>query len=187
MTKRLAVLVSRTGSLLEAMLERSLPIALVGADRPCRALQIAQDAGVPSVRLLPRSFDETFDRAEYTHEMLALLRAERIELVALAGFMTIFSPSMFAPDAFMLKILNIHPSLLPSFKGGYAVRDAIAYGVKVSGCTIHWVTEELDAGPILLQHPVPVITGDTTESLHQRIREAERTLYAELLHEFLVE
>jgi len=185
MTRRLAVLASGTGSLLEAMLERGLPVVLVATDRPCRALQIAREAGVPSVHLLPRSFHKSFDREQYTREMLALLRAEHIELVAMAGFMTVFSPLMFASGAFMCKILNTHPSLLPAFKGDHAVRDALAYGVKVTGFTIHWATEELDEGPILLQHAIPVITGDTVESLHERIKTMERKLYAELLYKIL--
>ena len=180
MTQRLAVLASHTGSLLEAMIKRGVPIELVITDRECRALHIAAEAGIPHV-LLPRTFNKSFDREAYTKSMIALLREHRIDLVAMAGFMTVFTPSMFAKDAYFLKMLNTHPSLLPSFKGDQAVRDALNYGVKVAGCTIHWATEELDGGPILTQEAVKVMPGDTVESLHERIKAVERELYPELL------
>ncbi|MBA3789363.1 phosphoribosylglycinamide formyltransferase [Patescibacteria group bacterium] len=176
----LAVLASGTGSLFAAMLEQKLPIRLMVTDRPCRALEIADEAGLPHV-LLPRRFGKGFDRDAYTREMLALFREHHIGLVAMAGFMTVFTPRMFAEDAYRLKILNTHPSLLPSFKGDHAVKDAIVYGVKTSGCTIHWTTEELDAGPIIAQESVKVLPSDTVESLHERIKEVERQLYPALL------
>lgn len=180
MTQRLAVLASHTGSLLAAMIERKLPIELVVTDRECRALDIAAEAGIPHV-LLPRTFSKSFNREAYTKSMIALLREHRIDWVAMAGFMTVFTPSMFAKDAYFLRVLNTHPSLLPSFKGDQAVKDALDYGVKVTGCTIHWANEELDGGPILTQEAVKVMPGDTVESLHERIKAVERVLYSELL------
>ena len=180
MPLRLAVLASLTGSLFEAMIKQQLPVQLMVADRQCRALEIADKAGIP-YEFLPRTFGRTFDREEYTRAMMMLFRAYGIDLVAMAGFMTVFAPAMFAPDAYQLRILNTHPSLLPSFKGDHAVRDALAYGVKISGCTIHWATEKLDDGPILAQEAVRVSSGDTIESLHERIKTAARELYRALL------
>ncbi len=184
MTLRLAVPVSGTGSLLAAMIEQDIPIKLVVADRQCRALEIAATARIPC-RLLSRSFGEDFDREKYTGAMLDIFHDHNIGLVAMAGFRTSFAPSMFASTAYQLKILNSHPSLLPAFKGHHPVRDAIKYGVRVSGFTIHWAVPELDAGPIIAQHPVQVLPGDTTESLHERIKVVERELYPAIIKEFI--
>lgn len=184
MPLRLAVLASGTGSLLASMIEQELPIELVITDRPCRAFDIADEAGLGRMHL-SRSFGKGFDRVAYTDWVLRELRMYEIDLVAMAGFMTVFSPAMFAHDAYKLKILNTHPSLLPSFKGDHAVRDAIEAGVRVSGCTIHWATEELDAGPILAQEAVKVMPGDTVESLHERIKVVERELYPAILRELI--
>ncbi len=184
MPQRLAVLASGTGSLFEAMLKQGLPVEILIADRECRALKIASEARVPHV-IVPRTFGKDFDRQAYTDSVLATFRRCRIDLVAMAGFMTVFSPSMFAQDAYFLKILNTHPSLLPSFKGDQAVKEAIDYGVKVSGCTIHFATEKLDEGPILTQEAVRVLPGDTVESLHERIKVVERELYPAILREMI--
>jgi len=97
--------------------------------------------------------------------------------------MTVFDGWMF--EVYGGRIYNTHPSLLPAFKGGEAVRDALAYGVKISGCTVHQVTPELDAGPIIAQQAVPVLMCDTEESLHERIREAERKLYPCVIKEIM--
>lgn len=184
MSRRLAVLASGTGSLLQAMIERGLPIELVVTDRDCRALEIAEVAGLNRVNL-KRSFNKDFDRDAYTEQVIRELHEHEIDLVAMAGFMTIFSPAMFADDAFKMRVLNTHPSLLPAFKGHDAVRDAIAYGVKVSGCTIHFATAEVDEGPILAQEAVWVLPGDTVESLHERIKKVERELYPAILAELV--
>jgi len=182
--KRLAVLVSGTGSLVEPMLKQHVPIVLVLADRPCRALDIANAAGIPTV-LVPRSFNATFDREQFTLDVLAHVQNHRTELVAMAGFKTIFSAHMFSPDAYQLKILNTHPSLLPAYKGGNAVRDTLQAGAKVTGCTIHLATENVDDGPILLQEVVPVLPGDTVKSLHARINDIEKDIYPKLLLKLL--
>jgi phosphoribosylglycinamide formyltransferase-1 len=104
-----------------------------------------------------------------------LLVEREVDLVVMAGFGTVFAASIH--DAFPHRILNTHPALLPSFKGWHGVRDALAYGVKVTGCTIHVATLEVDAGPILAQEAVPVLPDDDEASLHERIKAVERRLY----------
>lgn len=180
---KLAVLVSGTGSILEAMLARRLGVSLVLADRPCRGLDIASRAGIEAMLVKRSTYGAGFDRPAYTREVVAALQARKINLVAMAGFMTIFDQPMF--DAYAGRIINTHPSLLPAFKGDHAVRDALAYGVKVTGCTIHVATINLDAGPILAQAAVPVLESDTVETLHERIKQTERRLYPETLQALL--
>lgn len=186
MNKRIAVLVSGTGSLLEAMIKAKLPIALVLADRDCRGVEIATQAGI-STRLVRRKdygFGSSagFSRDVFTHVVLKLLLHKKIDIIAMAGFMTIFSPVIF--NHFGGRILNSHPALLPAFKGDKAVHDALKFGVKVTGCTIHVATEVLDEGPILAQKAVPVLDEDTVDSLWERIKQAERPLYPRTIREF---
>jgi phosphoribosylglycinamide formyltransferase-1 len=176
---KLAVLVSGIGTNLEAIITSGLEVSLVLADRPCRGLEVARAAGVPT-RLVQRpSFGLDFDRQAYTDEVLQILENSKIEFVAFAGFMTIFSPVIC--ERYAGRILNTHPSLLPSFKGASPVEDALRYGVKLTGITVHIVTSELDAGPILAQAAVPVKDGDTVASLHERIKRTERRLYPETI------
>ena len=180
---RLAVLVSGSGTLLEAILAGGTAVALVVADRPCRGLDVAAAAGVP-VELVERTdFSPAFDRAGYTDRIVKALAASEVDLVAMAGFLTVLGPSVF--DAFPGRILNTHPALLPSFRGAHAVRDALARGVKVTGCTVHVATAEVDAGPILAQEAVPVLPGDDEATLHERIKEVERRLYPATIKELL--
>jgi phosphoribosylglycinamide formyltransferase-1 len=181
--KKLAVFVSGTGSLLEAMIEDKLLIALVVADRECRGLKIAAAAGIPTEFVERANFGKSFDRRGYTLDIVRALEQYEIDLVAMAGFMTILDPVIF--DRFPGRILNTHPALLPAFKGDHAVRDALAYGVKVSGCTIHIATEELDAGRILAQEAVTVDPGDTKDTLHERIKQVERRLYPLTIRRFM--
>jgi len=101
----------------------------------------------------------------------------------MAGFMTVLTGSMF--EVYGGRVLNTHPSLLPAFPGAHAVRDALAFGVKVTGCTVHLATERMDDGPILAQEAVPVLAGDTEASLHERIKVVERNLYPTVVKEFL--
>jgi phosphoribosylglycinamide formyltransferase-1 len=129
------------------------------------------------------SFGPDFDREAYTAEVVAVLRDHDVDLVVMAGWGTILAPPMF--DAFGGRILNTHPALLPAFKGWHAVRDALAAGVKVTGCTVHVATPEVDEGPILAQEAVPVEPGDTEESLHERIKAVERRLYVRTIREVL--
>lgn len=176
---RLGVLASGSGTILEAILDRNLPVVVVLADRPCRALDIGAAAGAATELVARPSFGPDFDRGAYTGEVVQALRRHDVDLVAMAGFMTILGPAMF--EAFPDRVVNTHPSLLPAFRGAHAVADALAYGVKVTGCTVHLATPTVDDGPILAQEAVPVRDDDTVESLHERIKAVERELYPRTL------
>ncbi len=180
---RLAVLVSGSGTLLEAILAEGIAVTLVLADRPCRGLEVAERAGVAAELVERTDFGPGFDRTAYSDRVAKALKAHDVGLVALAGYMTILSPAVLA--AFPGRVLNSHPALLPSFKGAHAVPDALAAGVKVTGCTVHVATLEVDSGPILAQEAVPVLDGDTVESLHDRIKEVEHRLYPETVRRFI--
>src|SRR5580698_11529226 len=160
------------------MFEAGLDVSLVATDRPCAALQIAQERGVATElidRILYGGFSPAFDRAGYTATVSATLVAHQIDLIAMAGFGTVLAEPVH--QAFPGRVLNTHPALLPAFPGWHAVRDALAAGVAETGCTVHLATLEMDAGPILAQEVVPVLAGDTEETLHERIKVAERALY----------
>jgi phosphoribosylglycinamide formyltransferase 1 len=172
---RLAVLASGSGTILDAIAEAGIRVHLVLVDRACGATEVAARHGIPHQTLVRPTFGPDFDRAAYTHEVIDALQAEGIELVAMAGWGTILAKPAF--DAFEGRILNTHPALLPSFPGWHAVDDALAFGVKVTGTTVHVATEEVDAGPILAQEAVPVLAGDDASSLHERIKAVERRLY----------
>jgi phosphoribosylglycinamide formyltransferase-1 len=179
------VLASGSGTNLRAILEYGVPVVVVIADRPCAALDVAREAGV-AVELIERDdFGPGFDRLGYTHRVVDALVAHGVELIAMAGFGTILEKPVH--DAFPNRILNTHPALLPAFKGWHAVSDALDAGVKVTGCTVHFATLEVDDGPILAQETVPVIEGDTVESLHERIKEVERRLYPEVIARVVAE
>jgi phosphoribosylglycinamide formyltransferase 1 len=167
------------------MLDAHLPIAVVVADRPCGALGIADEAGVATELVERTTFGASFDRVAYTHEALDALARHRVDLVAMAGFGTILSKPIH--DAYPDKIVNTHPALLPAFKGWHAVEDALAMGVKVTGCTVHLARLEVDEGPILAQEAVPVLPDDTVESLHERIKEVERRIYPEVLRALIAD
>ena len=176
---RVGVLASGSGTLLEAILAAGVPVELVVTDRRCRALEVAGERGV----LLERTdFSKAFDRDGYADQLVQLLHDRDIDLAVMAGFGTVVPKAV---PAFRGLILNSHPALLPAFKGWHPVRDALAFGVKVTGTTIHVVTEELDAGPILAQEAVPVLDGDTEETLHERIKQVERRLYPETIERVL--
>jgi len=191
---RLAVLVSGTGSILEAMLRAGLPVDLVGADRPCRGLGIAADAGIETV-LVARSdwvggssdSGRRFDREGYSCELAAVLGGRGVEVVAMAGFGTVLDGSFFewSGGRYRGRVLNTHPSLLPAFPGWHAVRDALDAGAAESGCTVHVAIPEVDAGPVLAQCAVPVLTGDDEVTLHERIKAVERELYPATIAAFL--
>jgi phosphoribosylglycinamide formyltransferase-1 len=178
------VLASGSGTILQALLEAGLPVAVVLADRPCPALGRAEAAGIPTELVARESFGADFDRDAYTGAVVAALRAHRIDLVAMAGFGTILGRSVH--DAYPGAVVNTHPSLLPAFKGWHAVDDALARGVKVTGCTVHLATLEVDEGPILAQEAVPVLADDTVATLHERIKDVERRLYPRVLRELMV-
>ena len=182
--KKLAVFVSGSGTLLESFLNEDLQVDLVLADRLCRGIDdIAPEKNVPTELVLRTDFSKNFDREAYTQLVLAVLKKYEIDVVAMAGFNTVLAPSIF--NVYGGKILNTHPALLPSFKGHYGVRDALAYGVKVTGCTVHIATAEVDEGKILAQKAVDILPDDTEESLHERIKKVERTLYLETIRAFI--
>jgi len=176
---RVGVLASGTGTILEALLGRMLPIVAVVADRPCGALEIAREHGIAAELVERVDFGPSFDRVAYTHDIVDVLQRHDIDLVAIAGFGTILSKPFV--DAYGGRAVNTHPALLPSFKGWHAVRDALEFGVKVTGPTVHLVTEDVDSGPILAQEAVPVLDDDTEETLHERIKEVERRLYPDVI------
>jgi phosphoribosylglycinamide formyltransferase-1 len=182
---RVGVLASGTGTILRALLDRHLPVVVVLADRPCGALEIGRDAGIGSELVERTDFGATFDRVDYTKEIVAVLERHDVDLVAIAGFGTILSEPFV--DALGGRAVNTHPALLPAFKGWHAVRDALAAGVKVTGCTVHLVTEEVDSGRILAQEAVAVFESDTEESLHERIKQVERGLYPDVIERLVRE
>ncbi len=159
------------------MLQADLPVALVVSDRPCRGLEIAP--GVPSVLLERTDWTPSFDRDAYARALLDLLRHHEIDLVAMAGFGTVLGAPIF--EAMRERIINTHPALLPAFPGWHAVRQALEYGVKVTGCTIHVATPVVDDGPILAQEAVPVEPDDDEATLHERIKVVERRLYVDTI------
>ena len=179
---KVGVLASGTGSIQEAILEAGIPVVVVIADRPCRALEIAEQAGVAAELVQRMSFGKDFDRDAYTHQVIEALKRHDVELVVMAGFGTII-PAV--AGAYPGRVLNTHPALLPAFPGWHSVKDALDYGVKVTGVTVHIATEEVDAGPILAQEAVPVLAGDTEETLHERIKRVERRLYPETIRQVI--
>lgn len=177
--KRIAVLASGYGSNLEAILEAqsrgeiSGKVVLVISDQEnAKALERAHRRGIRKLYLDPDSYNS---REEYDSKLADELNKEEIDLVVLAGFMRLLTPGFVG--SFSLKILNIHPSLLPSFPGTDGIEQAYAYGVKLSGCTVHFVDEGLDTGPVILQESVPVIQEETIATLKQRIQAVEHRLY----------
>lgn len=192
---KLAVMVSGSGTLLEHMIAERLPIDLVVAEKPCRGLEIAKAADI-SQEIIPRTQygwsnsrkwndQPEFDRAAFSKILAKTLNDRAITICAMAGFMTVLAPEFF--DKFNGAILNIHPALLPKYKGERAVPDALEAGESVTGTTIHIATEELDAGPIIEQVKVPILPDDTVETLHERIKQTERPLYTQVLRELLAD
>jgi phosphoribosylglycinamide formyltransferase-1 len=175
---RLCVLVSGSGTILEAMLRAGLEVSLVASDRRCRGLDVAFGAGVETLLVSREEFGgfaPTFDRDGFTNELTSALQSRDIDLVAMAGFGTIVTETFHL--AYPGRVLNTHPSLLPAFKGWHAVAQALESGVRETGCTVHIATEALDDGPILAQRRVAVEPDDTEETLHERIKLVERELY----------
>ncbi len=180
---RLAVFASGTGSIMEAMLGRGLRVDVLLVDRACRAETLAADAEIPTLRVERDSYGADFDRHGYTERIMDALDGHDVDVVALAGFGTILGPEFFA--RYERRVLNTHPALLPSFPGWHAVRDALAAGVKVTGCTVHVATAVVDDGPILAQIAVPVLPDDDESRLHERIKAVERDLYPATIAAFL--
>lgn len=157
-------------------------IGIVLTDKPeAKALKTAADAGIKAVCVNRKA---CASQQEFEEKLVAELKAANVTLVVLAGFMRILSP--YFVNAYKHHILNIHPSLLPSFGGAHAHRDVLAYGTKVSGCTIHFVDEGMDHGPIILQDTVPVMDDDTEDTLAARVLVKEHILYPKAI-ELLVD
>ena len=178
----MVILASGTGSLLRSLLDATKAadfparIVAVGVDRDCPAVDIASEASVPSytVRLRDHPDRDAWDRA-----VTEATAAHEPDLIVAAGFMKILGREFLS--RFMGRIINTHPALLPAFPGAHPVPDALEYGVKVTGCSVHLVDAGTDTGPLLAQEPVPVLDDDDEASLHERIKVVERRLLAEVL------
>jgi phosphoribosylglycinamide formyltransferase 1 len=182
-SRRLAVLVSGRGSNLQAIIDAiaegrlNASVAVVISNRPGAAgLERAAAAGIEARHINPK---ECSGRDEFDRAVATALAATRVDLVCLAGYMRLVGSPLL--DAFPNRVLNIHPSLLPAFPGLNAQRQALEHGVRIAGATVHFVTRELDSGPIVLQSAVPVLSGDTVESLSARILVEEHRIYPEAI------
>ncbi len=180
---RIVVLVSGTGSNLQAVIDAvkegrlDVEIAAVGADRPgTLGIERSAAAGFPTFVV---DFKAYPDRAAWNAALTEAVAAFAPDVVVSSGFMRIVSADFI--DAFGGRYLNTHPALLPAFPGAHGVRDALAYGVKVTGCTVHWADAGVDTGPIIAQEAVAVEDGETEESLHERIKVVERRLLVSTL------
>jgi len=154
-------------------------VVVISDKRDARGLVAADERGIET-RIVER---KGRTREEHEREIIAILTEYRVDLVCLAGYMRLLSPCFI--EAFRNRILNIHPSLLPAFPGLDAQRQALEHGVKVSGCTVHFVDETLDGGPIIAQRAVPVLESDTVETLSARILQQEHILYPEAIMKIL--
>jgi phosphoribosylglycinamide formyltransferase-1 len=185
---RVGVLASGRGSNLEALMSSSregrldADIVIVISDREkAAALEKARSAGIEARHVDPGPKRAHLGR-EAESEIIELLEKRQVDLIALAGFMRILGAGMV--QHFKGRIMNIHPSLLPSFPGLHVQRKALEYGVKVSGCTVHFVDEGVDTGPIIIQAAVPILEGDDEEALSQRILKEEHRIYPEAVQLF---
>jgi len=175
----IGVLVSGTGTNLQALLDAGLPVRAVASNRrDAPALE-----RVPHLPTAAFELDDYGSRAERDAAMAAWLEAQGVELVVLAGYMHILTPAFL--ERFPERVLNVHPSLLPDFPGAHAVADQLAAGVAQSGVTVHIVDDGVDTGPIVLQERVPVLDGDTVETLHARIKDVEHRLLPAAVEELL--
>jgi phosphoribosylglycinamide formyltransferase-1 len=181
MKRQIGVLLSGRGSNFEALADSvsagripNAEIAIVISNKPDAAgLERAKVRGIPARAIASRGLE----REVYDRQVAAVLHEYKVELICLAGYMRLLSPYFVA--AFPYRILNIHPSLLPSFPGLESQKQALEYGVKFAGCTVHFVDENLDAGPIILQAVVPVLDGDDEHTLSERILKEEHRIYSE--------
>ncbi len=182
----IAVLVSGSGTNLESLLDAAADpafgahVTVVISDRPgVKAIDRAEDAGIPAEIV---DWSDHPDREAFTIAVCDTAEEHGAEALVLAGFMRVLDPV--AIQRFPQRILNIHPSLLPSFPGSHAVEEALAHGVKVTGVTVHFVDEQVDHGPIIAQQAVAVLEGDTSDTLHSRIQDEEHRLYPEVVAAF---
>jgi phosphoribosylglycinamide formyltransferase-1 len=188
MTTNIAVLVSGRGSNLQSIIDnvesgniRNAKISVVVSDaKDAFALERARRHGIAAIYINPRSF---VDKKAYEQEILKTLGRYDIGLILLAGYMRIVGREVI--EAYRNKIINVHPALLPSFMGLHAQKQAFDYGVRISGCTVHFVDEGMDTGPIILQRCVPVLEGDTADTLAARILEQEHQIFPEAVKLFV--
>jgi phosphoribosylglycinamide formyltransferase-1 len=178
----LGVLVSGSGSNLQAIMDNieagrvDAKIQVVISNVPdVLSLERARKHGIPA-RVIPH---QGLKREEYDQKLVEALRAHQVELVVLAGFMRIVTPVLLR--AFPLKVMNIHPALLPAFPGTHVWQDEVDYGVKFAGCTVHFVDEGTDTGPIIIQAVVPVFDDDTADTLNARILKQEHKIYSQAI------
>jgi phosphoribosylglycinamide formyltransferase-1 len=186
MSVKLGVLASGTGSNFTAIARAAADgkidasVAMLLSDREqAPVLERANKAGIENAYI---PYDRN-DRAAFEREVIERFRAAGVDLIILAGFMRLLTPTLL--DAYNGRILNIHPSLLPSFKGLNGIGQALEYGVKITGCTVHEVTPELDSGPIIGQRAVEVLEGDDEESLAERLHAAEHQLFPEAIQFYI--
>lgn len=183
---RLGVLISGRGSNFQAI-HKSILEGRLKAEIVCVISNVPSAAGLDYARqhglralAMP---SKGIPREVFDQHLIATLNEHRVDLVCLAGYMRLLSPGFI--QAFEGKILNIHPSLLPSFPGLHAQKQALDHGVKIAGCTVHWVDEGLDSGPIIAQAAVPVLPGDTEDTLSARILKEEHRLYTDALNQVI--
>lgn len=184
---RIAVLVSGRGSNLQAIIDNiekgllSSELAVVISDQAdAYALERAHKHNIPAVPVIAKGYKDK--REEYDALLVKELRERNVDLVCLAGFMRIITPVLIR--AFPNRILNIHPSLLPAFPGLHVQKKALNHGVKFSGCTVHFVDEGMDTGPIIIQAVVPILDSDTEDSLSERILKQEHKIYSRAIQLF---
>lgn len=175
----IGVLVSGSGTNLQALLDAGLPVAAVASSRHgVRALERAQAAGIPAAAF---PLEQYASREERDQAMADWLAEHGVELVVCAGFMQLLT----SPFLERFPAINVHPSLLPAFPGTRAVEEALAAGVAETGVTVHFLDEGIDTGPVISQEPVPVLPGDTTETLHARLQDVEHRLLPETVRRYL--
>lgn len=183
---RIGVLVSGNGTNLQSILDACKSgridaevVVVISNKQDAYALERAKNANVETVILESKGFKT---REDYDEELVKILKKRNVELVILAGFMRIVTSVLI--KEFPMRIMNIHPALLPSFPGLHVQKKALEFGVKFSGCTVHFVTEDVDAGPIIIQAVVPIYENDTEETLRERILEQEHRIYPQAIQLF---
>jgi phosphoribosylglycinamide formyltransferase-1 len=184
---KLGILISGRGSNMSAIIKSiesgvlNAEISVVISNKPdAKGLDVASAHGIHTKSFKPVDYSS---RDDYEHDVIACLESYNVDLVILAGYMKLVGDPLLT--AYKGRMLNIHPSLLPSFKGLNAQEQALNYGVKIAGCTVHYVTKEMDAGPIIMQASVPVLSDDTVESLSERILVEEHKLFPKAIQSVL--
>ncbi|MBY0442919.1 MAG: phosphoribosylglycinamide formyltransferase [Mycobacteriaceae bacterium] len=183
---RLVVLASGTGSLFRSLIEAAVGdyparVVALGVDRDCLAVEIAAAAALPVFTVALADYPS---RAAWDAALADVVAKHSPDLIVCAGFMKLLGPQFLS--CFSGRVINTHPALLPAFPGAHGVTEALAYGVKVTGCTVHVVDSGTDTGPILAQQPVPVFDSDTEETLHERIKVVERQLLVDVVADVVI-